>query len=183
MANIKFLLMAVFLIVKNVNAEIIDVPVAPGKPYPKCTGSLVIVTKNRNGDDVTTKRFSESKNITGLQASSLKVEGCGCFYLYKRPYFKSTSKLINHHMTRNIQNISGDYIGYKIRSIEKVSCEGIKSDEGSFWTAGVGVVGGVSLLIVIIMATVGIKCYKKYKSAHSPVTLTTPPSTPSQSLA
>ena len=121
MVTLKFLLVAVFLMAKNVNAETFDDD--KNFKFSDCTGSLVIVTTNR-----TTKRFSESKKKTALDASSLKVEGCGCFYLYKRPNFKSRSKLITHHMTRNSQNISGKYIGFKkIKSIEKVSCEGIKS--------------------------------------------------------
>ena len=182
MLTLKFLLVALFLMAKNVNAQVWKDD--KNVKFAECTGSLLVDGTTDKNRTITTRRFAKSKNITGLYANSLKVEGCGCFYLYRKTYFKSTSKLITHHMTRNSPNISGDYIGFnKIRSIEKVSCEGIKSDEGSFWTAGVGVVGGVSVLIVIIMATVGIKCYKKYKSAHSPVTLTTPPSTPSQSLA
>merc|ERR1719410_2514052 len=164
----------------NVNAQVSDVD--KNVRFAECTGSLLIVgTTDKNK---TIPPITESKKVTGIYASSLKVEGCGCFYLYKKRFFKSTSKLITHHMTRNSQNISGDYIGFnKIRSIEKVSCEGVKSDEGSFWTAGVGVVGGVSLLIVIVMAAVGVKCYKKYKTVHSPAATLTTPSTPSPSLA
>ena len=116
MVNLKFLLVAVFLMVKNVKAEVVDVLENP--IYAKCTGSLIVVTSNGN-----VTRFSESKKRTALNVSTLKVEGCGCFYLYKRPNFKSSSKLITHHMTRNSQNIKSDYIGFKIRSIEKVSCE------------------------------------------------------------
>ena len=181
MVNIKFLLVVIFLVAKNVNAEILIGQEIFGSA--ECTGSLLVVGTTDKNTTITTIRFSESKKVTGLYASSLRVEGCGCFYLYKRRNFKSTSKLITHHMTRNNQNISGDYIGFnKIKSIEKVSCEGVKSDEGSFWTAGVGVVGGISLLVVIAMAAVGVKCYKKYKPV-STATLTTPPSTPSPSLA
>ena len=181
MVTIKFLLVAVFLVLKNVNAEVWKAD--ENFKFAECTGSLVVVSTTARNKTITPRRFSKSKNITGLYANSLKVEGCGCFYLYRSRYFKGTSKLITHHMTRNSQNISGDYIGFnQIKSIEKVFCESIKSDEGSFWTAGVGVVGGVSLLILIIMAAVGVKCYKKYKPV-STATLTTPPSTPSPSLA
>ena len=124
--NVKVLLVAIFLMVKFANANTFDMisVVEPPVNTPLCTGSLVVTTIG-NGYP---KRFSESKKKTGLIASSLHVEGCGCFYLYRRPNFKSRSKLITHHMTRNSQNISGKYIGFKkIKSIEKVSCEGIKS--------------------------------------------------------
>ena len=114
MVTLKFLLVAVFLMAKNVNAEAFDDD--KNFKFSDCTGSLVVVTTNR-----TTKRFSESKKKTALIASSLHVEGCGCFYLYRRPNFKGSSMSVTH--ARDSQSISGDSIGFKIRSIEKVSCE------------------------------------------------------------
>ena len=94
---------------------------------------MVIVTTNIS-ENVTQKRESNNRIRMGLKASSLRVEGCGCFDLDKRPNFKSISAQITHHMTMDRQNIT---VGFKIRSIGKVSCEAaIKSlgDEGwSVW--------------------------------------------------
>ncbi len=172
---VKFLLVAILVTMKIVNGQVHE-PFANSN-FAECTGSLAVMT-NINGI-ITTKKFSESKKNTGLDASSLEVEGCGCFYLYKRSNFKSSSKLVTHHMTRDSQNISGDYIGFKIRSIEKVSCEGIKYDalEGdglSFWIM-VGFGAGVSLLVVTLMAVAGVKCYRKYRSTNSSASLATSP--------
>ena len=113
------ILVAIIVTVNIVNAQVHEAD--PNINFSKCTGSLAVTT-NKKGKKII-KKFSESKKNTGLEASSLQVEGCGCFYLYKRSKFKGSSKLISHHMTRHRQNITGDYIGFKIRSIEKVSCE------------------------------------------------------------
>ena len=115
-ANVKFLLVAVFLMMKFVNAGLrVDSMIfeAP-EPIAECTGSLVVTT-NGNGF---TRRFSESNRRTRLSVSSLRVEGCGCFYLYRRSNFRSSSMFVSHAS----QSISRDSIPFKIRSIEKVSC-------------------------------------------------------------
>ena len=111
--NVKFLLVAVFLMVELANANTLDMSVAPENIF-SCTGSLVVTT-NGNGY---TMRFPESNRRTRLSVSSLRVEGCGCFYLYRRPNFKSSSMFVTHAS----QSISRDSIPFKIRSIEKVSC-------------------------------------------------------------
>ena len=116
---VRFWLVTIMMTVHNVNAQVHEPD--PNINFAECSGSLAVTT-NKNGKKIT-KKFSESQKITGLEASSVQVEGCGCFHLYRRPNFKSSSKLVTHHMTRDRQNISGDYIGFKIRSIEKVSCE------------------------------------------------------------
>ena len=152
---VKFLLVTVLPRLKFVHSDILLTDA--NSNYADCTGSLVITT-NRRGNELE-KRFSESNNRTRLDASSIRVEGCGCFDLYKRQYFKSTSARITHHMTMGRQNIT---VGFKIRSIEKVSCEAtMKSlgDEGwSVWMI-VCIVTGLSLSIMVV---VGFKCYRKY---------------------
>ena len=159
---VKFLLATVFLRLKFVNADIV-LPDANSN-YAECTGSLVVTT-NRRGD-VSEKRFSESNNRTRLNASSLRVEGCGCFDLYKRPNFKSTSARVTHHMTMDRQNITVDF---KIRSIEKVSCEAsVKSQEVEGWPVGmIMIVCIVAALTLSLIVVVGFKCYRKY-TAPSP---------------
>merc|ERR1711915_1086465 len=82
--------------------------------FPECTGSLVVETTE--GEE---KRFRVSKKNTRLRAKTVRVEGCGCFYLYQRPRFRATSRFISPQMKR----VSGDNIGFRIRSIEKVSCD------------------------------------------------------------
>ena len=100
-ANVKFLLVAVFLMMKLVNAGLrVDSMIFEAREYTaECTGSLVVTT-NGNG---LTMRFPESNRRTRLSVSSLRVEGCGCFYLYRRSNFRSSSMFVTHAS----QSISG----------------------------------------------------------------------------
>ena len=108
----KLLILAtVFLIgFKEVNANII-VPETKAN-YAECFGSLLVVTETGE------LRYRESQTPTRFIANSFEVEGCGCFELYMRRNFKSTSYYISHYMG----NISGDNIGFTIRSVKKVPC-------------------------------------------------------------
>ena len=115
--NMKLLVLAtVFLFqltrIKEVNAEIL-VPQRKDN-YAECFGSLLVVTENgfrcRIQDSVTQTRF---------KVNSLEVEGCGCFELYKRENFGGTVRPISHYMGY----VSSDYIGFTVRSVEKVPCE------------------------------------------------------------
>merc|ERR1711915_1087670 len=112
-----FLLMAAFLMFINpslVTRTIqISIPSIDSN-FPECMGSLVVETTE--GEE---KRFTVSKKNTRLRAKTVRVEGCGCFYLYQRPRFRATSRFISPQMKR----VSGDNIGFRIRSIEKVSCD------------------------------------------------------------
>ena len=84
--------------------------------YSECFGSLLVET--RMGAE---KRFKDSKKLTRFNATSLEVEGCGCFVLYQRTKFKGTSELITHHMG-NVAT-SEDYFGFTVRSVDKVPCD------------------------------------------------------------
>ena len=115
--NMKLLvLVTVFLIklasIKEVNAEVI-VPQSKDN-YAECFGSLSVVTERE-----VKLSFKESRTKTGFNAASLQVEGCGCFDLYRRKNFGGTVRPISHYMG----NLSGDYIGFTVRSVEKVPCE------------------------------------------------------------
>ena len=91
-----------------------DSIIAPtNRNFLECTGSLIIETPN--GEE---KRFAVSKRRTRLRAKNVRVEGCGCFHVYQRPGFRATSRLISS----NMKKVSGDHIGFRIRSIEKVPC-------------------------------------------------------------
>ena len=79
-----------------------------------CAGSLVIETTR--GEE---KRFTVSRKRTNIRAKNVRLEGCGCFHVYKRPGFKATSRFISSR----IEKVSGDHIDFKIRSIEKVPCD------------------------------------------------------------
>jgi len=146
----ELLVLTVFMIkltcIKEVNADAI-VPVT-NENYAKCSGSLLVITK-RGAE----KRFGESKNSTKFIAKSLEVEGCGCFDLFKRPNYKSTVKRI----TQNMRNVSGDVIGFTVRSVQKVSCEAYAQPT---WVVVCIVVGLV--LLVAIIAIVLIRCYRKF---------------------
>merc|ERR1711915_267468 len=89
---------------------------SPTKENKSCSGSLVVQTHDRGE-----RRFPGTKSVTLLRVKSVHVEGCGCYYVYRRPGHKSTSRLITHSMG----SVTSDYIGFKIRSIEKVSCQAL----------------------------------------------------------
>jgi len=72
-----------------------------------CAGSLVIETTR--GEE---KRFTVSRKRTNIRAKNVRLEGCGCFHVYKRPGFKATSRFISSR----IEKVSGDHIDFKIRS-------------------------------------------------------------------
>ena len=71
MTFVKFLLVAIFVTGNNVNAQLHEAD--ENANFAECTGSLAVTT-NINGK-ITTKKFSESKKSTGLNVSSLQVEG------------------------------------------------------------------------------------------------------------
>lgn len=139
-------LMIKFSSIKEVNAEVVVTDQKPN--YSECSGSLLVVTKKG-----TEKRFGESQTHATFRATSLEVEGCGCFDLFKRPNFKSTVKRITH----NMRNVSGDSIGFTVRSIKRVSCEAYAQPT---WVVVCIVVGLV--LLVAIIAIVVIRCYRKF---------------------
>ena len=116
--------------------------------FGECTGSLVVLTSAG-----TEKKFDATKKRTALDAQTVQAEGCGCYYVYKRTQLKGTSEFISPSMG----SVSGDTIGFKIRSIERVSCEATAQPT---WVV-VCIVAGVVLMVAIIAIT-GIKCYRKY---------------------
>ena len=100
---------------KKVDAHEVIVPSQTKADFAECLGSLLVVTESGE------LRFGRTKTLPypkKLNANSLEVEGCGCFELYNRRNFKGTSFYISHYMG----NISGDYVGFTIRSVEKVPC-------------------------------------------------------------
>merc|ERR1711902_403165 len=99
------------------------------------------------------KKFPATKSRTALDAVTVQAEGCGCYYVYKRINLKSTSQFISPSMG----SLSGDTIGFKIRSIERVSCEATAQPT---WMV-VCLVAGV-VLLVAVLAIVAIKCFRKY---------------------
>ena len=116
--------------------------------FGDCTGSLVAVTSA--GEE---KKFSASKRKTLLDAQTIRAEGCGCYVVYNRHRNRGTSQFVSPSMG----TVSGDTIGFKIRSIERVSCEATAQPT---WLV-VCIVAGV-VLLVAVLAIVGIKCFRKY---------------------
>ena len=121
--SFKFHVMIIILIVLNldlIRTRTLQISkyqsiIAPtNRNFLECTGSLIIETAR--GEE---KRFAVSKQRTHIRAKNVRVEGCGCFHVYKRPGFKASSRFISSLMDK----VSGDHIGFKIRSIEKVSCD------------------------------------------------------------
>ena len=121
MTNIMFLLISTEMFITLYARPTTDILIPPTVPiHTKCTGSLVIETKP--GKLI---RASSSRTKASLNVRSAHIEGCGCFYLYRRPGFKSTSRLIHPAM----QVVDGTYISFRVKSIEKVPCE-----EEIYWT-------------------------------------------------
>jgi len=140
--------------IKEVNADVIEAETKEN--YAECFGSLLVV--DRRGAE---RRFTETKNFTKFIANSLEVEGCGCFILYKRTNFTSTARPITHHMGK----VTGDYIGFTVRSVEKVHCEAYADYAEPDWLVVCIVVGLV--ILVAIIAIVTIKCYRKFNPVPS----------------
>ena len=154
-------LTTVFLInissIKEVNAEVFDPQTKDN--YAECFGSLLVVT--RRGAE---RRFAESKTPTKFIANSLEVEGCGCFVLYQRKNFIGTSELITHHMG-NVTS-SKEFIGFTVRSVEKVSCDEYSAAYAQpDWVVVCIVVGLV--ILVAIAAIITIKFYRKFNPVPS----------------
>ena len=117
MKKLLVLTTALLINIANVKKASSDIIVPQTKDdYSECFGSLLVET--RMGAE---KRFKDSKKFTRFDATSLEVEGCGCFVLYQKTEFQGTSELITHHMG-NVTT-SEDYFGFTVRSIEKVPCD------------------------------------------------------------
>ena len=119
MTDIKLLListqMIIILFAKPQSLTTFDISIAPTFPiHTKCTGSLVIETKP--GREI---RASSSRKITSLNVRTAHIDGCGCYYVYKRPGFRSSSRLIHPAMGM----VNDQYISFRVKSIEKVPCE------------------------------------------------------------
>ena len=120
MTNLKLLLlilteMVIILLARPESLSTFDISVAPINPkHTQCSGSLVIVTKP--GKEI---RASSSRRNTSLNVKSAHIDGCGCFYVYKRPGFRSSARLIHPIMER----VNDKYISFRIKSIEKIPCE------------------------------------------------------------
>ena len=106
----------VFLIqlasIREGNAEVFDAETKAN--FAECFGSLLVVTERE-----VKLRIILSRTRTEFNAASLQVEGCGCFDLYKKRNFRGTVWHISHYMG----NLSGDQIGFTVKSVKKVPCE------------------------------------------------------------
>ena len=125
MTNIKLLLISTKMIItlsaRPPSLSSFDISVAPTLPiHTECSGSLVIETKP--GKQI---RASSSRKNTSLNVRSAHIDGCGCYYLYKRPGFRSSSRLIHPAM----RVVNEKYISFRVHSIEKVPCE-----QERYWT-------------------------------------------------
>ena len=155
--NTKWMLVfaTIFMIhlesITEVNAEIV-VPIT--NDHVECSGSLLVITKRK-----AEKRFADSNDTTLFKASSLQVEGCGCFYLYKNKNFGGYSKVITHHMG----NMTGDYIKFLVKSVEKFDCEAYYAQPA--WVV-VCIVLAIILLVAVI-AIIMIRCCRKFNQVPS----------------
>ena len=77
----------------------------------------MLTLRNQTGSEM---HFQTEVFASSFQKDCIKSSfPLSCYYLYKRPGFKATSRLI----TPSMGSVTGDTIGFKIRSIERVYCE------------------------------------------------------------
>ena len=100
---------------QNLTTSTFDILLPSTLPiHTKCTGSLVIETKP--GKEI---RASSSRRYASMNLRSAHIDGCGCYYVYKRPGFRGSTRLIHPAMGM----VNDKYISFRVKSIEKVSCE------------------------------------------------------------
>ena len=83
---IRIVLLTVMAVKLATRAASTQMIISPTGGDISCSGSLVVLTSNRGK-----KMFHGSKTNTLLKTKSVHAEGCGCYYVYKRPGFKATS--------------------------------------------------------------------------------------------
>ena len=124
----------------------------------KCRGSLVL--NNTDGEERTFDsdqlETDEIINTGTIKISSVRVEGCGCFYIYSRTRGRGASEFI-----LSGEKWSADEFGFsKARSLEQVSCEKSEKNAMPVW--------GVVLTVLVLVAFVAIGAvifirYRKYR--------------------
>ena len=129
-----------------------------GKDKMTCNGSLVFT--NTDGqetkfDSLETPQYEVTNIKKYIKISSVRVEGCGCFYIFSRARGRGASELV-----RSGEKWSGEEFGFsKARSLEQVSCE-TEKHAMPVW--------GVVLTVLVLVALVAIGAvivvrYRKYK--------------------
>ena len=130
-----------------------------GTDETTCNGSLVIT--NTDGEETTFNSLETPKDqVTNIKKSirisSVRVEGCGCFYIYSRTRGRGASEFI---LSR--EKWSAEEFGFsKARSLKQVSCEKSEKNAMPVW--------GVVLTVLVLVAFVAIGAvifirYRKYR--------------------
>jgi len=132
------------LAVTLISVTLGDVLDPNGKEETTCNGTLVIT----NTEGVETKFVSPIEKVTNIKKSmvisSVRVEGCGCFYIFSRPRGRGGSELI-----RSGENWSGEDFGFsRAKSLEQISCEEAEKNAMPVW--------GVVLTVLVLVAFVAI---------------------------
>ena len=99
------------------------------------------------------------KNIPKVKStkiSSVRVEGCGCFYIYSRPRGRGASELIISGEKR-----SADYLRFsKAKSVERISCE-TEKNAMPVWGVVLTVLVLVALVAILAVIVIRVRKYKE----------------------
>ena len=118
-----------------------------GEDVTTCSGSLVIT--NTDGEET---KFDSNETLQGevtnikrsIKISTVRVEGCGCFYIFSRTKGRGASELILSGEKWNKEEFGFS----KARSLEQVSCEKEAKNAMPVW--------GVVLTVLVLVALVAI---------------------------
>ena len=130
-----------------------------GTEETTCNGSLVITGtdgEETRFDSLETAEDQVTNLNKSIKISSVRVEGCGCFYIYSRTRGRGASEFI-----LSGEKWSADEFGFsKARSLEQVSCEKSEKNAMPVW--------GVVLTVLVLVAFVAIGAvifirYRKYR--------------------
>ena len=119
----------------------------PGEDPTTCSGSLVIT--NTDGEET---KFDSNETLQGevtnikrpIRISTVRVEGCGCFYVFSKTKGRGNAELIESG-----EKWFAEEFGFsKARSLEQVSCEMEAKNAMPVW--------GVVLTVLVLVALVAI---------------------------
>ena len=127
-----------------------------GEDATTCSGSLVIT----NTDGVETKFDSPIDKVTNIKKSSkiysVRVEGCGCFYIYSRPRGRGASELVTSG-----QKWSGEDFGFsRAKSLERIRCEKAEKNAMPVWGVVLTVLGLVVFVAIAAVIFIRIRKYQ-----------------------
>ena len=87
----------------------------------------------------------------------MRVDGCGCFYIYSRPKGRGSYKLISSG-----EKWPADQIGFsKAKSLERIRCEDTEKNAMPVWGVVITVLVLVALVAVFAVTVIRVRKYKE----------------------